>query len=129
LTKGDIPAWAERIHPAISFATHAPSQAMASQQGLMLRACIFFKWIKQHLKLKRFDAFSENAVRLQIYSALISYLLLHLFHRRSGFPGSLFELTVRIAHVLHERPDAQAFRERRRQEREKLKAAQGSLQL
>ncbi|POA16808.1 IS4 family transposase, partial [Pseudomonas sp. FW300-N1A1] len=90
---------------------------------------LFFKWIKQHLKLKRFYAFSENAVRLQIYSALISYLLLHLFHHRSGFPGSLFELTVRIAHALHERPATQEFKERRRQEREKLKAAQGSLQL
>lgn len=31
---------------------------------------LFFKWIKQHLKLNRFYAFSENAVRLQIYSAL-----------------------------------------------------------
>lgn len=90
---------------------------------------LFFKWIKQHLKLKRFYAFSENAVRLQIYSALISYLLLHLFHRRSGFPGSLFELTVRIAHVLHERPATQEFKDRRRQEQEKLKAAQGNLQL
>jgi IS4 transposase len=90
---------------------------------------LFFKWIKQHLKLKRFYAFSENAVRLQIYSALISYLLLHLFHRRSGFTGSLFELTVRISHVLHERPATPELRDRRRQEREKLKAAQGSLQL
>lgn len=90
---------------------------------------LFFKWIKQHLKLKRFYAFSENAVRLQIYSALISYLLLHLYHRRSAFTGSLFELTVRISHVLHERPTTPELRNRRRQEREKLKAAQGSLQL
>jgi len=90
---------------------------------------LFFKWIKQHLKLKRFYAFSENAVRLQIYSALISYLLLQIFHRRSGFTGSLFEFTVRIAHVLHERPAVPELRDRRRQEREKLKAAQGSLQL
>lgn len=90
---------------------------------------LFFKWIKQHLKLKRFYAFSENAVRLQLYSALISYLLLHLFHCRSGFRGSLFELTVRIAHVLHERPATQEFKDRRRQEQEELKVAQGSLQL
>lgn len=90
---------------------------------------LFFKWIKQHLKLKRFYAYSENAVRLQIYSALISYLLLQIFHRRSGFTGSLFELTVRIVHVLFERPETPVLRERRRQEREKLKAAQGSLQL
>ncbi|MGV8919790.1 MAG: IS4 family transposase [Pseudomonas sp.] len=90
---------------------------------------LFFKWIKQHLKLKRFYAFSENAVRLQIYSALISYLLLHLFHRRSGFGSSLYELTIRIAHALHERPATQEFKDRRRREQEKLKAAQGSLQL
>jgi putative transposase len=90
---------------------------------------LFFKWIKQHLKLKRFYAFSENAVRLQIYSALISYLLLQLFHRRSGFTGSLFEFTVRIAHVLHERLVPLEVTARRRQKREKLKAAQGSLQL
>ncbi|MFJ2692118.1 IS4 family transposase [Pseudomonas sp. NPDC087336] len=90
---------------------------------------LFFKWIKQHLKLKRFYAFSENAVRLQIYSALISYLLLQLFHRRSAFTGSLFEFTVRIAHVLHERSAPSEVADRRRQKREKLKAAQGSLQL
>lgn len=90
---------------------------------------LFFKWIKQHLKLKRFYAFSENAVRLQIYSALISYLLLQLFHRRSGFTGSLFEFTVRIAYVLHERAVPSEVTDRRRQKREKLKAAQGSLQL
>lgn len=90
---------------------------------------LFFKWIKQHLKLKRFYAFSENAVRLQIYSALISYLLLQLFHRRSGFAGSLFEFTVRIAHVLHERSAPSEVTDRRRQKREQLKAAQGSLQL
>ncbi|MFJ2691254.1 IS4 family transposase, partial [Pseudomonas sp. NPDC087336] len=90
---------------------------------------LFFKWIKQHLKLKRFYAFSENAVRLQIYSALISYLLLQLFHRRSGFTGSLFEFSVRIAYVLHERAVPSEVTDRRRQKREKLKAAQGSLQL
>nr|WP_288913252.1 hypothetical protein [uncultured Pseudomonas sp.] len=60
---------------------------------------------------------------------LISYLLLHLFRRRSEITGSLFELMVRISDVLHERPATPELRERRRQEREKLKAAQGSLQL
>ncbi|WP_164309155.1 transposase, partial [Pseudomonas viridiflava] len=54
---------------------------------------LFFKWIKQHLKLKRFYAFSENAVKLQIYSAIITYVLLHIFQKRSNFCGSLFDLT------------------------------------
>ncbi|MGH8716726.1 MAG: IS4 family transposase [Burkholderiales bacterium] len=90
---------------------------------------LFFKWIKQHLKLKRYFGFSENAVRLQIYSALITYLLLHLFRCRSGFVGSLFDLAIRLSHSLFERPLSQLERENRRQKQKTLKAAQGSLQL
>jgi hypothetical protein len=90
---------------------------------------LFFKWIKQHLKLKRFYAFSENAVLLQLYSAVITYLLLHLFHRRSACSGTLFDLTLQLTCVLFERPLAQEHHARRRRETEKLKAAQGSLQL
>ena len=36
---------------------------------------LFFKWIKQHLKIKTFWGTSENAVRIQIYSAIIAYCL------------------------------------------------------
>lgn len=36
---------------------------------------LFFKWIKQHLKIKSFWGISGNAVRIQIYSAIISYCL------------------------------------------------------
>jgi hypothetical protein len=36
---------------------------------------LFFKWIKQHLKIKSFWGTSENAVRIQIYTALITYCL------------------------------------------------------
>jgi len=42
---------------------------------------LFFKWIKQNLKIKRFLGTSENAVKLQIITALIAYLLLHYAHR------------------------------------------------
>jgi len=35
----------------------------------------FFKWIKQHLKIKSFWRTSQNAVRIQIYSAIIAYCL------------------------------------------------------
>jgi hypothetical protein len=37
---------------------------------------LFFKWIKQHLKIKSFWGTAENAVRIQIYSAIIAYCLL-----------------------------------------------------
>jgi len=42
---------------------------------------LFFKWLKQNLKIKRFLGTSENAVKVQIITALIAYLLLHYAHR------------------------------------------------
>jgi len=42
---------------------------------------LLFKWIKQNLKIKRFLGRSENAVRSQIYIALIAFLLLRLFRQ------------------------------------------------
>jgi len=36
---------------------------------------LFFKWIKQHLKIKSFWVTSENAVRIQIFCAIIAYCL------------------------------------------------------
>jgi DDE family transposase/uncharacterized protein DUF4372 len=42
---------------------------------------LLFKWIKQNLKIKRFLGRSENAVKSQIYIALIAYLLLRLFRQ------------------------------------------------
>ena len=37
---------------------------------------LFFKWIKQHLQVKRFWGESENAVRIQIHIAIITYCLI-----------------------------------------------------
>ena len=34
---------------------------------------LFFKWIKQHLKIKAFWGYTENAVRIQVYTAIIAY--------------------------------------------------------
>ena len=39
---------------------------------------LFFRWVKQNLKIKRFLGTSEHAVKLQILTALIAYLLLRL---------------------------------------------------
>jgi IS4 transposase len=46
---------------------------------------LFFKWIKQHLKIKSFLGRSEIAVRIQLLTALISYLLLAI-HKQSNAP-------------------------------------------
>ena len=42
----------------------------------------FFKWMKQHLRIKEFYGTSENAVKIQIYSAITAYCLVALAERR-----------------------------------------------
>jgi putative transposase len=44
---------------------------------------LLFRWLKQHLKLKKFLARSENGVRLQVIAAMIAYLLLRIAARES----------------------------------------------
>ena len=53
---------------------------------------LFFKWIKQHLHIKKFYGFSKNAVKSQIMTALITYLLLQLFRDRIDSKKSLLEI-------------------------------------
>jgi IS4 transposase len=48
---------------------------------------LFFKWIKQNLKIKKFLGRSENAVKIQIATAIIAYLLVQIFKTQSN--GSL----------------------------------------
>ena len=56
----------------------------------------FFKWIKQHLKIKRFIAYSMRGILLQIYSALILYLLLVLFRINHQISLSLFNVLRKL---------------------------------
>ena len=84
---------------------------------------LFFKWIKQNLKLKRFLGRSENAVILQIYTAIISYLLIWLYRKRwRGGTVSLHLLLVELRETLFNRlpTDQQRVYRRRRQEQANL---------
>jgi IS4 transposase len=53
---------------------------------------LFFKWIKQHLKIKVFWGHSENSVKTQICIALCSYLLVALIKKRLCLKQSLYEI-------------------------------------
>ncbi len=53
---------------------------------------LFFKWIKQHLKVKSFWGTSENAVRIQVYSAIIAYCLVAIAGRELKSNRSTYEL-------------------------------------
>ncbi len=61
---------------------------------------LFFKWIKQNLKIKSFLGTSENAVMTQIWVALIHYLLVAYIKFLHGFKLSLTEITNRIQETL-----------------------------
>jgi hypothetical protein len=60
---------------------------------------LFFKWIKQHLKIKTFLGTSKNAVLTQIWVAMIYYLLLAWIKHQTAFKGSLHTLTVMFKEV------------------------------
>ena len=53
---------------------------------------LFFKWIKQHLRIKTFFGVSENAVRIQVWTALSAYLLLAIVKKRLSLPHDLHEM-------------------------------------
>ena len=50
---------------------------------------LFFKWIKQHLRIKRFFGTSENAVKTQIWSAVATYVLVAIVKKRLNLDHSL----------------------------------------
>lgn len=58
----------------------------------MANRTFFFRWIKSHRKVKDFLGTSENAVLIQIYTALITYVLLNLVKMISRYGGSLYDL-------------------------------------
>lgn len=64
---------------------------------------LLFKWIKQNLNIKRFLGRSENAVRSQVYVAVIAYLLLRLLHAREKPAIPLKRTLVLIAQSLFRR--------------------------
>lgn len=53
---------------------------------------LFFKWIKQHLKVKSFWGISLNAVKIQVYSAIIAYCLVALVRNKLKVDRSTYEI-------------------------------------
>lgn len=53
---------------------------------------LFFKWLKQHLKIKRFWGTSENAVRIQIYCAICAYCLVAIVQHDMNLDRSTYEV-------------------------------------
>ena len=53
---------------------------------------LFFKWLKQHLKIKKFWGESENAVRIQIYTAITAYCMMAIVQIKMGINRPIYEM-------------------------------------
>jgi len=74
---------------------------------------LFFKWIKQHLRIKAFYGTSENAVKTQLWIAISVYLLVAIVKKRLNLPGSLYTLLQVISVTLFEKmPISQALQKK-----------------
>jgi hypothetical protein len=64
---------------------------------------LFFKWIKQHLRIKQFYGTSENAVKTQIWIAVSVYVLVAIVKKRQGISASLYEMLQILSLTLFEK--------------------------
>ena len=64
---------------------------------------LFFKWIKQHLRIKAFFGTSENAVKTQIWIAVSVYVLVAIIRKRLGLEASLYQILQILSITLFEK--------------------------
>jgi hypothetical protein len=64
---------------------------------------LFFKWIKQHLRIKAFFGTSENAVRSQIWIAVSAYVLVAIVKKRLQLSASLYEILQILSLTMFEK--------------------------
>jgi hypothetical protein len=64
---------------------------------------LFFKWIKQHLRIKAFYGTSENAVKTQIWIAVSVYVLVAIVRKRLGLEASLYQILQILSVTLFEK--------------------------
>ena len=73
---------------------------------------LFFKWIKQHLRIKAFYGVSENAVKTQIWIAVAVYVLVAITRKRLCLEASLYQILQILSVTLFEKtPILQAFQD------------------
>ena len=64
---------------------------------------LFFKWIKGHLRIKKFFGLSENAVKTQIWTAISIYVLVAIVKKRLNLKGSLYTILQILSVTLFEK--------------------------
>ena len=87
-----------------------PAQTICALYKARWQIELFFKWIKQHLRIKKFYGTSENAVKSQIWIAVSVYVLVAIVKKRLNLDASLYTLLQIFSLTLFEKmPIQQAF--------------------
>jgi IS4 transposase len=75
-----------------------PALVVAMLYRLRWRIELFFRWIKQHLRIKHYYGNTPNAVKTQIWIALCVYLIIAILHKQLKLPGTLYR-TIQVLSV------------------------------
>ncbi|NEJ73964.1 IS4 family transposase, partial [Rhizobium phaseoli] len=70
---------------------------------------LLFRWIKQHLKIRRFLGYNDNAIRLQIFAAMIAYALLRIATRANAITIPILRFTDLVIQCLFQRKSIAAI--------------------
>jgi len=70
---------------------------------------LFFKWIKQHLRIKQFYGTTENAVKTQIWTAVSTYVLVAIVKKRLKIQASLYEMLQILSLTIFEQTPLDAL--------------------
>ena len=82
----------EREFIFITNAMHISALQVAELYKNRWQVELFFKWLKQHLRIKRFWGTTENAVRIQIYAAICTYCLVAIIQHDMQLDRSTYEV-------------------------------------
>jgi hypothetical protein len=80
-----------------------PALTIAQTYRCRWQVELFFRWIKQHLRIKSFFGTSENAVKTQIWIAVSVYVLVAIVRKRLGLQASLYQILQILSVTLFER--------------------------
>lgn len=90
--------------------TALPALTIAALYKSRWQVELFFKWIKQHLRIKRFIGNSENAVKTQVWCAVATYVLIAIVKKELQLNVSLYSLLqILSVSVFEKTPLSQAF--------------------
>ena len=84
-----------------------PSPIVAAIYHQRWQIELFFKWIKQHLRIKRFFGTSPNAVKTQIWTAMATYALIAILKKRLGLAHSLYTIFQILSTAIFEKTPVQ----------------------